>query len=45
MPKLSEFTIDLKKNIFYSMKTMFQNLNKDMTFIISKSIIDFIRKY
>lgn len=45
LPKLNEFTIDLKQNIVSQIKTIYQNLNQDMTFIMSKHLIDFIRKY
>ncbi|EAR90763.1 Sec34 family protein (macronuclear) [Tetrahymena thermophila SB210] len=45
MPKLKEFTIDLKNSMITQLKQALESLNKDMTFIISKNIIDFIKRY
>ena len=45
LPKLNEFTIDLKQTIKEQIKGIFFNMNKDMTFIISKNLLDFLRKY
>lgn len=45
MPKLNDMTIDIKKDIIYQIKNVLNNMNKDITFIISKNLIDFIRKH
>jgi len=45
MPKLKEFTVDLRNNMVNQLKQALDNLNKDMTFIIAKNFIDFIKRY
>ena len=45
MPKVNEFTIDLKQNIQQQISNINNRFLKDMSFIISKNICDFIRRH
>lgn len=45
MPKVNEYTIDVKKNLTEQINNINNRFLKDMSFIISKNICDFLRKY
>ena len=45
MPKVNEYIIDVKKNLTEQLNQINNRCLKDMSFIISKNICDFLRKY
>ena len=45
MPKVNEYIIDVKKNLTEQLNQLNNRCLKDMSFIISKNICDFLRKY
>lgn len=45
MPKVNEYVIDVKKNLAEQINQINNRFLKDMSFIISKNICDFLRKY
>ena len=45
MPKVNEYVIDVKKSLLEQINTINSRFLKDMSFIISKNLCDFLRKY
>lgn len=45
MPKVNEYVIDVKKNLGEQISQINNRFLKDMSFIISKNLCDFLRKY